>query len=49
MAQPSMAKFTDLAELVSKIEEPSPSSNVSQSSFDTDEGRKHLMMDKIFS
>lgn len=44
IAQPSMAKFTDLAELVSKIEEPSPSSNVSQSSFDTDEGRQHLMM-----
>lgn len=39
MAQPSMAKFTDLAELVSKIEEPSPSSNVSQSSssFETDD------------
>lgn len=39
MAQPSLAKFTDLAELVSKIEEPSPSSNVSQSSFDTDDGK----------
>jgi hypothetical protein len=39
-----MAKFTNLAEVVSKIEEPSPSFNVSQSSFDTDEGRQHLMM-----
>ncbi|CAC5379090.1 KRAB [Mytilus coruscus] len=43
MAQPSLAKFTDLAELVSKIEEPSPSSNVSQSSFDTDDEMNEVM------
>ncbi|XP_063429612.1 patatin-like phospholipase domain-containing protein 7 [Mytilus trossulus] len=45
MAQPSLAKFTDLAELVSKIEEPSPSSNVSQSSFDTDDEINEAMFD----